>query len=178
MAKSIIADPVLLEKAQSGDRKAFDLLCHPYYGLIFGHCLQRCRDASMAEDCTQETFLKAWRALPRFRGDSSLVHWLRVIATNVVSSSYRKTKVFLPLEEADFMMQTVSLDPEVEIDLDKAMKKLPLGARKVFWLYSILGMGHKEIAKATGSAEGTSKAQLHRARKLMSRFLNLEPVSA
>ncbi len=180
MTSMIKNNTALLERAKNGERKAFDLLCHPYYGLIFGHCMHRCRDSAMAEDCTQETFFKAWRALPKFRGDSSLIHWLRTIATNVVSSSYRKSSKmsWVPLDGTENLVQTINPDPEVAIDLNKAMEQLPKRARKVFGLYSILGMGHQEIANLTGCAEGTSKAQLHRARKLISNFLNLSPAVA
>lgn len=160
-------DKALLKRAQAGDRRAFDLLIQPYYGKIFGHCLRSCRDASMAEDCTQETFLKAWKGLSRFRGDSSLLHWLRVIASNVISTAYRKMPNWIHADNMEMFMEAENQYPEVEMDLDNAMKKLPKGARKVFWLYSVLGFGHREIAKYLGTAEGTSKAQLFRARKLL-----------
>ncbi|PIP79967.1 MAG: RNA polymerase subunit sigma-70 [Gammaproteobacteria bacterium CG22_combo_CG10-13_8_21_14_all_40_8] len=177
---TITNNVALIERAKKGDRKAFDLLCHPFYGLIYSHCTHRCKDSSMAEDCTQETFIKAWRALPKFRGESSLLHWLRTIATNVVNSYYRKhlKMTLVSLDSSDSWIKTVNPDPEVNIDLQKVMSQLPRGARRVFWLYSILGMGHQEIAQAMGGAEGTSKAQLHRARKLISQFLDLTPATA
>ncbi len=171
MAK-ITVDKALLKRAQKGDRRAFDLLCQPHYGIIFAHCLGRCRDASMAEDCTQETFFKAWKGLAKFRGDSSLLHWLKVIASNVISTAYRKLPNWVQVEEMESVIGGENPHPEVDKDLDKAMEKLPGGARKVFKLYSIFGFGHREIAKITGTAEGTSKAQLFRARKLLMSILS------
>ncbi len=172
MAK-ITVDKALLKRAQKGDRRAFDLLCQPHYGIIFAHCLRKCRDASMAEDCTQETFFKAWKGLAKFRGDSSLLHWLKVIASNVISTAYRKLPNWVQVEEMESVVGGENPHPEVDRDLEAAMAQLPQGARKVFRLYSIFGFGHREIAKITGTAEGTSKAQLFRARKLLTNFLSI-----
>jgi len=166
MAK-ITVDKALLKRAQAGDRRAFDLLSQPHYGIIFAHCLSKCRDASMAEDCTQETFFKAWKGLAKFRGDSSLLHWLKVIASNVIATAYRKLPKWIHVEEMESFIGGEDPHPEVDEDLNKALEKLPSGARKVFKLYSFFGFGHREIAKITGTAEGTSKAQLFRARKLL-----------
>lgn len=157
----------LLNRAKKGDRRAFDLLIQPIYPKIFALCLHRCKDASMAEDCTQEAIFKAWKGLKKFRGDSSIEHWLRVIANNVINTSYRKLPHWVQVDEIEPYMDADEQSPEVEIDLENAMDKLPSGASKVFRLYSIFGFAHNEIAEISGTAEGTSKAQLFRARKLL-----------
>jgi len=158
----------LLKRAKKGDRRAFDLLIAPIYPKIFAHCLYRCKDASMAEDCTQEVLLKAWKGLAKFRGDSSIQHWIRVITNNVINTSYRQQPNWIQVDDMEPFMEPDNQSPEVDIDLQKAMSKLPKGARRVFNLYSIFGFAHHEIAAISGTAEGTSKAQLFRARKLLS----------
>ena len=115
----------------------------------------------------------AWRKLGSFRGDSAFGTWLHRVAVNVALGN-RRTR----LRTAD---KETSLDyaPEpgtnpgrgAELDLEAAIARLPERARTVFVLHAVEGYGHAEIAGMTGMAEGSSKAQLHRARQLLRSYL-------
>src|SRR5215831_20828372 len=80
----------LVQRARTGDRRAFERLYREHAGKVYGLCLRMTRDAALAEDCTQETFVNAWRALDRFETRSSLGTWLHRIAVNAVLAKRRK----------------------------------------------------------------------------------------
>jgi RNA polymerase sigma-70 factor (ECF subfamily) len=123
-------------------------------------------DPALAEEFTQETFVRAWRKLRSFRGDSGFFAWIRRIAINVVLSD-RRGRGRGPAEEVESEHLASALDPGAALDLESAIAKLPVGARTVFVLHDVEGYRHDEIAGMLGVAAGTSKAQLHRARKLL-----------
>jgi RNA polymerase sigma-70 factor (ECF subfamily) len=140
------------------------------------------RHRANAEDCTQEVFINAWKALPQFESRSSLGTWLHRIAVNVVLSRRRRSKrsdeTFLPdcasaaTAELD---EPVAFDSPVEVaELERAIEALPEGARDVLVLGGIYGYTHAEVAQMLGVAEGTCKAQLHRARSLLQARLRKE----
>src|SRR5579864_7101264 len=87
----------LVQRARSGDRRAFERLYREHAGRVYGLCLRMTRDAQLAEDCTQDTFINAWRALSRFETRSSLSTWLHRIAVNVSLAKRRKST---PLAES------------------------------------------------------------------------------
>src|SRR3954462_10630237 len=80
----------LIQRARSGDTRAFDRLYREHASRVYGLCLRMTRDTAMAEDCTQETFINAWRALERFEDRSSMATWLHRIAVNVALGKRRK----------------------------------------------------------------------------------------
>ena len=126
----------------------------------------------MAEELTQETFVKAWQSLGSFRGECALASWLHKVAANVVVSEarsrMRRLRMVVPGQEPDsFPDSRPARDPLGSMDLERAMATLPEGARTAFVLHDVHGFSHGEIAEMTGQAEGTSKAQLHRARRLL-----------
>jgi RNA polymerase sigma-70 factor (ECF subfamily) len=134
----------------------------------------------MAEDCTQETFINAWRALDRFETRSSLGTWLHRIAVNVALSKRRKSSPVMESttgsEDAiDGIESEWTLETPIEVDeIESAIGALPDGARDVLVLYAIYGYSHAEAAAMLGVAEGTCKAQLHRARGLLRDKLGME----
>jgi RNA polymerase sigma-70 factor, ECF subfamily len=135
-------------------------------------CVRLCNDRDMAEDLTQESFVLAWRKLGSFRGDSAFGTWLYRIATNTVLSYLRKHKAFINSLDIDALPEAGRGDGVLEqLSLEQAIGRLPAGARAVFVLYSLEGYTHDEIAGLLGIAEGSSKAQLHRARQLLQGFL-------
>src|ERR1700752_1478160 len=79
------------QRACAGDLRAFERLYREHVGRVYGLCLRMTRDAHLAEDCTQETFINAWRALPKFQTRSSLSTWLHRIAVNVSLAKRRKS---------------------------------------------------------------------------------------
>lgn len=168
----------LVRRACAGDTRAFEKLYREHSGRVYGLCLRMTRDAQTAEDCTQETFLSAWRALGSFQTRSSLATWLHRIAVNVVlARRRRRTPVQESLDEEELPEGTWQweLDRPMEMEeIESAIAGLPQGARDVVVLHAIYGYSHDEAAQMLGIAEGTCKAQLHRARKLLRERLGVE----
>lgn len=171
---SVAADErQLIEAATGGDPHAFERLYHAHVGRVYAVCLRLTADRSQAEECTQMTFVKAWRKLDTFQRRSALSTWLHRIAVNEVLAqkrsdqrrrNYLEVVSDLPIgSDAD---RTASVSG-ADLDLDAAVQALPEGARHVFVLCAVYGYSHEETASALGVATGTSKAQLHRARKLL-----------
>lgn len=164
----------LVDAARQGDRTAFESLYRSHRDRIYGLLWRLCGgDAALAEDMLQEAFVRAWQKLHSFRGDSRFGTWLHRLSANVALSD-RRTRVRRSLRE-------VSMDEAVErtalgdrdvfadkrMDLEKAIARLPERARTVLILFDIEGYRHDEIAELAGMAVGSSKAQLHRARKIL-----------
>jgi RNA polymerase sigma-70 factor (ECF subfamily) len=168
----------LVERARSGDTRAFERLYREHSGRVYGLCLRMTRDPAMAEDCTQETFINAWRALDRFETRSSLSTWLHRIAVNAALAKRRKfSPAMESVEETDDqpVESEWTLETPLEVEeIEKAIGELPDGARDVLVLYAIYGYSHGEAAEMLGVAEGTCKAQLHRARGLLRERLGME----
>jgi RNA polymerase sigma-70 factor (ECF subfamily) len=160
----------LVQRARSGDRRAFERLYREHAGRVYGLCLRMTRDAQLAEDCTQDTFINAWRALGKFETRSSLSTWLHRIAVNVSLAKRRKTGPVEPSpeEEQGEIASEWTLETPVEVqEIESAIAGLPEGARDALVLHALYGYSHGEAAQMLGVAEGTCKAQLHRARALL-----------
>ena len=167
----------LVQRAAAGDSRAFERLYREHSGRVYGLCLRLTRDAHLAEDCTQDTFINAWKALPQFQTRSSLGTWLHRIAVNVSLGKRRKATPVLESEPEDeeSTLGGFALETPVEVrELESAIGELPDGARDALVLHALYGYSHGEAAQMLGIAEGTCKAQLHRARKLLRERLNLE----
>jgi RNA polymerase sigma-70 factor, ECF subfamily len=165
-------ESALIQRARSGDTRAFERLYREHVGKVYGLCLRMTRDPALAEDCTQETFINAWRALDRFETRSSVGTWLHRIAVNAVLAKRRKaTPVVVDSELAELEVDGGTewiLETPLEVrEIERAIEDLPDGARDVLVLYGIYGYSHSEAADMLGVAEGTCKAQLHRARGLL-----------
>jgi RNA polymerase sigma-70 factor (ECF subfamily) len=166
------AEQRLVEDAQSGDLAAFERLYRDNERRVFALCLRLSSDPSLAEELTQEVFIRAWRKLSTFRGDSAFSSWLYPLTVNVALSERRSRlrrlmRVFPTEDVAALERPQPPPAPETGFDLEKAMAALPPGARAVFVLHDVEGRTHEEIAAMLGLAPGTSKAQLHRARRLL-----------
>jgi RNA polymerase sigma-70 factor (ECF subfamily) len=167
-----LEEAALVVRAQDNDYRAYELLYQQHVGRVFALCRRLCNDRDMAEDLTQEAFVLAWRKLSSFRGDSAFGSWLYRITTNTVLSYLRKNKHFInSLDVSDLPEAGKSDDLIAQMGLEQAIGKLPDGARTVFILYSLEGYTHDEIAELLNIAQGSSKAQLHRARQLLRRYL-------
>ena len=160
-----------VERAKAGDQLAFERLYHHYVNRIYGLCLRMTGDQDRAERLVQDTFVTAWRKLGTFRGESAFSTWLHKIAVNAVLQDQRSRKRARERRmlhgETNSPLTTPPSPDGLRIDLARAIATLPDGARMVFVLHDVEGYSHREIAEMTGIAEGTSKAQLHRARKLL-----------
>ncbi|HTV95789.1 MAG TPA: RNA polymerase sigma factor [Steroidobacteraceae bacterium] len=162
--------------AVRGDLRAFETVYRHFAPRIYGLCLRLTGQREAAEDCTQESFVAAWRALGRFQRRSLFSTWLQRIAIRTVLARRRGLRAVRELGEPAGGLPDVA-DPggaSPPIDLERAIAALPDGARDVLVLVGIYGYSHGEAAAALGVAEGTCKAQLHRARGLLAAALGLE----
>jgi RNA polymerase sigma-70 factor (ECF subfamily) len=163
-----------ITRAKRSDARAFEALYRMHVDKIYGLCLRMTGNVSEAEDCTQEAFIQAWNKMQKFRGDSAFATWLHRVAVNTVLGRIRKSK-----REQDRIQAVTDVQPaRVETgdtgdlrDLAEAIDRLPERARHVFVLNAVYGYSHEEAAGMLGIAAGTSKAQLHRARRLLSQQL-------
>ena len=171
-------EAALVQRACTGDTRAFERLYREHAGRVYGLCLRMTRDAHLAEDCTQETFINAWRALAGFETRSSLSTWLHRIAVNVSLAKRRKASPVAPSpddEEGTGGACGWTLETPVEVqEIEAAIGALPDGARDALILHALYGYSHVEAAQMLGVAEGTCKAQLHRARRLLRERLHVE----
>ena len=162
----------LIRRAQGGDMAAFEQLYRDHVGRVFAVCMRLAGDASLAEELAQEAFIRAWQKLGSFRGESAFSSWLYTLAVNTAlterrSRRRRTSRVVATDDLAAFDKPGRPPGPEHGFDLERALAQLPPGARAVLVLHDVEGYKHHEIAEMTGIAEGTSKAQLHRARRLL-----------
>jgi len=166
----------LIAAASGGDLAAFERLYRQFSPRVFGLCLRLTGQREAAEDCTQESFVAAWRALAGFERRSRFSTWLHRIAVHTVLARRRGLRVEYEVAEPATGLPEVA-DPGSEappLDLERAIASLPDGARHVLVLVGIYGFSHAEAAQALNIAEGTCKAQLHRARGLLAAALGLE----
>lgn len=162
----------LVDRAKAGDMAAFEELYRRNVGRVYALCMRMAGDPSLAEELAQDVFVRAWERLGTFRGESAFSSWLHPLTVNVALSERRarrrRTSRFVTTDDlTPFEKPGRSAGPEEGMDLEKALATLPPGARSVFVLHDVEGYRHQEIAELTGVAEGTSKAQLHRARRMM-----------
>ena len=171
---SVADEAACIRRAQRSDAKAFESLYRMHVDKVYGLCLRMTGNVSEAEDCTQEAFIQAWKQLAKFRGDSAFSTWLHRVAVNTVLGRMRKSKREQDRIQAvsDTSAPTFVADDNGELrDLSEAVNRLPSGARHVFVLQAVYGYSHDETGSMLGIAPGTSKAQLHRARRLLSEQL-------
>lgn len=170
------SEATLVGRAARGDIGAFEELYRANSGRVYVLCLRMTGDPALAEELAQEAFVRAWQKLGSFRGASAFSTWLHRVTVNVVLGHRRSTA------RSETRLQVVGDDlqggagagdasPAESIDLERAIAALPDGARTVFVLHDVEGYRHREIARLTGIAVGTSKAQLHRARRILRKAL-------
>ena len=171
-------DAELVEKAGQGDRLAFETLYRRHRYRIYGLLWRLCGgDPSLAEDMLQEAFVRAWNKLDSFRGEARFSTWLHRLSANVALSDRRSRMRRLSREtELEGTVERLATGEkdvyaDKRMDLEQAISRLPERARTVLILYDVEGYSHAEIAEIAGMAVGSSKAQLHRARKLVRKEL-------
>ncbi len=173
----------LARRAAAGDDAAFEQIYHAHSGRVFALCARMSGSRQRAIDLTQDVFVHVWKRLGTWRGESALSSWIYRLTVNLVLSNVRGEQRRQKHEMTDEHAQDEEERPanpgvvrpasvHEAIDLERAIASLPAGARTVFVLHDVEGYQHDEIAKMTGTAEGTSRAQLHRARKLLIQALN------
>lgn len=162
----------LVRRAQSGDVAAFEQIYRENVRRVYALCFRMCGNPSLAEELTQDAFVRAWERLGSFRGDSAFSSWMHPLAVNLALSERRARRRrearVQPTDDLEaFDQPRPPVRPEAGLDVERALDTLPPGARAVFVLHDVQGYRHDEIAELTGVAVGTSKAQLHRARRLL-----------
>jgi RNA polymerase sigma-70 factor (ECF subfamily) len=170
----------LVRRAAEGEVAAYESLYRAHVGRVRALCLRMCRDRSEADELVQDVFVRVWERLGSFRGDSAFGTWLHRVAANTVIESLRAkgrwrermAAAVDPAEVPDAAFQQLA---GMDLDLERAIAGLPPRARMVFVLHDVLGHTHREIAEMTGTATGTSKAHLHRARSLLRAALTRGP---
>ena len=155
-----------------GDEDAFRALYRRYTPAVYQFVLRLVGgNEQEAEDVVQETWMRAARGLEGFRWQSALKSWLMGIALNRVRELARRKKRSFVEVEAGWEIPAAASDPGERIDLNRALELLPPGFRTVLVLHDVEGFTHQEIGSRLGITDGTSKSQLHGARKAMRRLL-------
>jgi len=166
--------------AAAGDMNAFETIYRDHHQRVYALCLRMVRNASDAEDLTQEVFIQLFRKIHTFQHNSLFSTWLYRLTVNQVLMYFRKpiVKTERTTEDGETPVRVVNGTSNPRrmavidrIALDEAIAKLSPGYRIVFIFHDIEGLEHEEIARILGCAVGTSKSQLHKARMKLRRFL-------
>ncbi len=182
-------DEALVARAAAGDQRAFELLMIKYQRRIQRLVGRMVRDVDLVDDITQETFIRAWRALPKFRGDAQFYTWLYRIAVNTAKkalldlgrdrvrteSSMRgahddddETSALGPEPTTDETPETVLAAQEIARAVNDAMQALPEELRQAVTLREIEGLSYDDIAQAMNCPIGTVRSRIFRAREAIS----------
>jgi RNA polymerase sigma-70 factor (ECF subfamily) len=177
------SDQQLVDRVFKGDKHAFDLLVLRYQHKILGLIGRFIRDPAEVEDVAQEAFIKAYRALPKFRGDSAFYTWLYRIAINtaknyMVARGRRPPATDIDVEDAEFMEHNTALtdigSPEANHEKDdlqrvinEAIEDLPEDLRTAFTLREFSGLSYEEITEIMGCPVGTVRSRIFRAREAL-----------
>jgi RNA polymerase sigma-70 factor (ECF subfamily) len=162
----------LVRRAQNGDRAAFEQIYRDNVGRVYAICLRILANSTHAQELTQDVFVRVWEMIGTFRGESAFSSWLYRLTVNLVlvdlrAKKRRAARVMTTDDLSSYDKDNNMASPGSTIDLEHAIASLPEQARAVFVLHDIEGYLHHEIAALLNIAEGTSKAQLHRSRKLL-----------
>jgi RNA polymerase sigma-70 factor (ECF subfamily) len=179
------AERALVIRAQGGDVGAFEALYRANSPRVYALSLRLTGNRREAGELTQYVFVHAWSRLTTFRGEAAFSSWLHRIAVNTLfmrtrGDQRRDARIGIVADQdigsAPTLVEGGGSSPPVDVDqavdLERAIAALPGGARRIFVLHDVMGYRHQEIAQLTGLAEGTLRAQLHRARKLLMEALD------
>ena len=169
------ADAADAARAAGGDFRAFERLYRAHVNRI--HALaRRMLNPDEASEATQDVFVRAWQKIGSYRGEAAFGTWLHRLAVNVLLGRRQVLKLererHLEDDSALELLPAKVRHPDLSVDFDAAIVKLPPGARQVFVLHDVEGYRHEEIATLLGVTTGTTKAQLHRARMLLRAHLD------
>jgi len=177
------SDYQLAQEAARGDMEAFEELYRRHNRRVYALCFRMTHNVSEAEDHVQEVFIHLFHTIGSFRGESSFGTWLHRLTVNRVLMHFRKSVVRMErtTEDGETPVQVVrgtenpNAMPVIDnIALNRAIERLPPGYRSIFVLYDIEGYEHEEIAQMLGISVGTTKSQLHKARRKLRELLRRE----
>jgi RNA polymerase sigma-70 factor (ECF subfamily) len=163
-------DATLVEAAKRGDQSAFEALVRETHRSVYGLVYRLVGNHDDAADVMQETYLRVWRGLRRFRGDAAFETWVYRVAANAAFSHLKKRgRDPEPIDPTDLApIEQPVPEPEEPLDadkLEKALQKLPVAMRTVLVMKDMYGFTLEEIAKQVGATEGAVKVRLFRARR-------------
>jgi RNA polymerase sigma-70 factor (ECF subfamily) len=167
-------DPALLARAQMGDMAAFSELVRVHQDEVYTLALRLTTDREMAADVTQEAFVRAWRALPKFRGEAKFSTWIHRIVVNAAWTQRRKEFRHRadPIDDSFAEPVSEAISPERAAEsagmqgrLREALRELPLSTRAVVVLKDVYGWSHSEVSEHLGITVAAAKVRLHRGRK-------------
>ncbi len=168
------SDAELARSAAAGHVGAFETLYRRHAGRVHGVIVRLVGgQGARAEDLTQEAFVRAWQALPKFRFESAVSTWLHRLAVTTALMELRSRRSGPLFHDDEHLLENVGMQDSagngtaLGMDLERAVSSLPPRARAVLVLHDVEGWKHQEIAHELGMAIGSSKAQLHRARQLL-----------
>lgn len=183
-------DQQLVVRVQKGDKAAFDLLVLKYQHKIFGLISRYVRDSSEVQDVAQEAFIKAYRALPKFRGDSAFYTWLYRISINtaknyLVARNRRPPAYDVDVEDAEHYESATALknfeNPENQLYGDElkhivelAIKELPEDLRTAVTLREFEGLSYEDIADVMECPVGTVRSRIFRAREAIDKEVQMQ----
>jgi len=165
-----ISDEELVRRSVARDEQAFTTLISRHRALMYAVCLRITGDPEDALEALQDTLLRAWRALPRFRGESLITSWLHRIAVNAsYAECARRNGRPTPVAHHDLAWPGREFDGEVlfRLDLEAALRRLPSPYRAVMVLRESCGCSYDEIAEILGVPVNTVKSRLSRARRAL-----------
>jgi len=161
----------LIEGCRKNKRKSQKRLYEQYCDAMFTIAYRIVKDMDLANDVLQEAFIQVFRDIKQFKGESTIGAWIKTIVVRNAIKKFKNERIFLPIEEST-NGETVSWPEEMySEDLEKAILSLPLGYRTIFLLIEVEGYKHREVAKILNISEGTSKSQLHYAKKQLQKSL-------
>jgi RNA polymerase sigma-70 factor, ECF subfamily len=163
--------------AAAGDVSAFEQLYRTHLPRVHS-LVRRMSGGRDADELTQDVFVRVWQKLSSFRGDSAFSTWLHRLAVNVVIERFRQDATRRQrLHDGEEIFETLSApvrSRDFSMDFEAALLSLPDGAREIFVLHDVEGYKHHEIGTLLEISSGTSKAQLHRARMMLRKYLRSE----
>jgi RNA polymerase sigma-70 factor, ECF subfamily len=158
-------DPRTVQRARRGDLQAFEELVRSYQADVFAFARHLTHDRGMAEDVTQETFLRAFRFLGGFHGNEKFGSWLFSIARNCSMDALRRQRPPFPQPLED-TAGTVT-DASARVELNAALRSVSVEHREAFLLVEVFGLSYQETADVLGVAVGTVKSRMFRARQAL-----------
>jgi RNA polymerase sigma-70 factor (ECF subfamily) len=162
-------------RAQNGDTRAFERLYRAHASRVLG-LVRRMMGGELAHEVTQDVFVRVWEKIGTFRGEAAFGTWLHRVAVSVILHRRNSLRIERGrIKDDETALHLVPARPTTEdlgMDFERAIEKLPDGARLVFLLHDVEGFKHEEIAAMMGITSGTTKAQLHRARMILRQHLN------
>ena len=176
-----VSNSELVKKSQLGDKSAFEELVKRHQDLVFSLSFKLTGNRELANDVAQEAFIRAWKAIDKFRGDSTFGTWIYRITVNTAWTLRKKAKKHYSLNIEDTQEpvvidekkdpELVAINSDLSVVLRKALNQIPLEQRIIVELKNIEGRSHKEIADYPDISVTAAKVRLHRAHQKLRNIL-------